>query len=435
MFELEWGLRYGVPMKAVQEVTIPLSRFNDLIAGCDLNERQRRWCYGFIAHEIGYGGITAVARALGVSPLTVKAGLKEVSNSSESSNDAESDAPTQLPDGRIRRPGGGRKRAENSQPGLTAALKELLESSTVGDPMRVIFWTTLSLRKIENNLEERGFHASHTLVGRLLEELGYSKQVNQKMVQIGLPHPDRDAQFSFINQKSKEFLSEGLPVISVDCKKKENLGNFKNNGSKYRPVGNPRKTFEHDWLIKRLGKVAPYGIYVLNDNTGFVNLGQTSDTAEFAGESIARWWHYFGEANFKGLKKLYIICDGGGSNGCRVRLWRYVLATIAESYGIEIHVSHLPPGTSKWNKVEHRLFCYITKNWAGRPLVDVETVINLIRNTTTKTGLKVACQRDDNVYFRGTTISDEEFEKILWEPVGEFPQWNYVILGFRPEEK
>lgn len=421
-------------MKAVQEVTIPLRRFTDLIDGCDLNERQRRWCYGFIAHEIGYGGTTAVARALSVSPLTVKVGLKEVAKSIESDGDS-NNSPTEIPTGRIRRPGGGRKRATDTQPGLTVALKELLESSTVGDPMRVILWTTLSLRKIEDYLEEKGFKASHSLIGRLLEELGYSKQVNQKMVQIGSPHPDREAQFRFINQKSKEFLSEGVPVISVDCKKKENLGNFKNNGAEYRPTGDPRKTFDHDWLIKRLGKVAPYGIYVLNSNTGFVNLGQSCDTAEFAGESVARWWHYFGEPNFKGTKKLYITCDGGGSNGCRVRLWKYVLATIAESYGIEIHVSHLPPGTSKWNKVEHRLFCYITKNWAGQPLVDVETVINLIRNTTTKNGLKVECQKDNNVYFRGASISDEEFDSIQLEPEGEFPLWNYVIRGFRTEEK
>lgn len=413
-------------MKAIQEVTIPLEKFNHLINGCALDERQRRWFYGFLASEIGYGGAAAVARSLGVSPITVKAGLQEVVAGAEAPKDSE-----KLPKGRIRRAGGGRKRADQIQPGLRECLNELLESSTVGDPMRVILWTTLSLRKIAENLEQKGFKASHTLVASLLMEMGYSKQVNQKMIQLGKPHPDRDAQFQFINRKSEEFLSLGLPVISVDCKKKENLGNFKNNGQEYRPKGEPRHTYDHDWLIKELGKVAPYGVYVLNDNTGFVNLGQSADTAEFAGESIGRWWHYIGEGNFPGAKKLYVVCDGGGSNGCRVRLWKYVLAVFAEFYGLEVHVSHLPPGTSKWNKVEHRLFSYISKNWAGKPLIDIQTVVSLIANTTTKAGLKVVCHPDNNVYFRGAVITDEEYDKILLEPVGEFGNWNYIIRGFR----
>lgn len=410
-------------MKAISEVTVPLSKLNALIVGCDLNERQRRWFYGFIANEIGYGGTSAVARALDVSPITVKAGQNEVSGNEEAASEADAE--------RIRRPGGGRKQAVKKQPELMQALKELLESSTAGDPMRVIFWTTLSLRKIEAYLQGKGFNASHVLVSRLLSDMGYSKQVNQKMLQLGAPHPDRDKQFEFINTKSKEFLKQGNPVISVDCKKKENIGNFKNNGASYRKKADPVQVLDHDFQIQKLGKVAPYGIYVLNDNTGFVNLGQSSDTAEFAAESVARWWHYIGETNFKS-KKLYIICDGGGSNGCRVRLWKYVLATIAASYGLEIHVSHLPPGTSKWNKVEHRLFCYITKNWQGQPLVDIETVINLISNTSTTKGLKVKCMVDDNVYFRGSVISDEEFETIDIERIGELGQWNYIIRGFRP---
>ena len=282
-----------------------------------------------------------------------------------------------------------------------------------------------------NTLKNKVFKASHTLVASLLSEMGYSRQVNQKMIQLGKPHPDRDAQFQFINRKSEEFLSLGLPVISVDCKKKENLGNFKNNGQEYRPKGEPRHTYDHDWLIKELGKVAPYGVYVLNDNTGFVNVGQSADTAEFAGESISRWWHYIGEENFPGAKKLYVVCDGGGSNGCRVRLWKYVLAVFAEFYGLEVHVSHLPPGTSKWNKVEHRLFSYISKNWAGKPLIDIQTVVSLIASTSTKTGLKVVCQPDNNVYLRGVAITDEEFARILLEPVGDFGNWNYIIRGFK----
>lgn len=412
-------------MKAVQEVTIPLKNFAQLIAGCALDERQRRWFYGSLASEIGYGGAAAVARSLGVSPITVKAGLQEVAGSGERPDIKK------LPKGRIRRAGGGRKRADQSQPGMRESLNTLLESSAVGDPVRVILWTTLSLRKIAEHLEKQGFKASHTLVASLLSEMGYSKQVNQKMIQLGKPHPDRDAQFQFINRKSEEFLSLGLPVISVDCKKKENLGNFKNNGQEYRPKGEPRHTYDHDWLIKELGKVAPYGVYVLNDYTGFVNVGQSADTAEFAGESISRWWHYIGEENFPGAKKLYVVCDGGGSNGCRVRLWKYVLAVFAEFYGLEVHVSHLPPGTSKWNKVEHRLFSYISKNWAGKPLIDIQTVVSLIASTSTKTGLKVVCQPDNNVYLRGVAITDEEFDRILLEPVGDFGNWNYIIRGFK----
>jgi len=228
------------------------------------------------------------------------------------------------------------------------ALAEVLERSTYGDPQRVICWTTLSLRKIQDELNSQGFQISHVVISELLEEMGYSKQVNQKMLQVSKPHPDRDAQFQFINEKCKAWLSMGLPVISIDCKKKENLGNFKNGGAEYRPKGKPRHVYDHDWLIKELGKVAPFGIYNLNNNVGYVNLGQSRDTAEFASESVARWWHFIGEENFPGCRKLFIVCDGGGSNGSRVRLWKWALACFAEFYGLEIHVSHLPPGTSKW---------------------------------------------------------------------------------------
>ena len=432
-------------MQAVRTLNVPLARFKQFVEFGELNERQRRGLYGFIAKEIGYGGATAVARELEVSAITVKMGLVEFSDFESKSENLTNDQTSEpreenkkpeensqpLAPGRIRRPGGGRKPAVVLQPGLVDAVREILESSTIGDPMRVIYWTTLSLRKIQDILATKGYVVSHTLVARIVEDLGYSKQVNQKMIQLGTPQPDRDEQFKFINEKSNDFLAKGVPVISIDCKKKENIGNFKNNGAEYRPKKDPRKTYDHDWYLKHLGKVAPYGIYVLNDNTGFVNLGQTSDTAEFAGESVARWWHYLGEPNFKDCKKLYIVSDGGGSNGSRVRLWKWVLATIAESYGLEIHVSHLPPGTSKWNKVEHRLFCYISKNWAGKPLTDIETVVNLIGNTTTKSRLKVTCQVDNNVYLRGASISDEEFAQIDMEPDEKFGNWNYVIRGFK----
>lgn len=433
-------------MRAVTHITIPLQELSKVLLITDLNERQRRELYGFMAIQIGYGGVAAVSGALKVSPITVRKGVKDFSELSENNMDAATvgevtaqDAPKQQPSKRkpphsqrIRRPGGGRKSLVSKEPGLLDYIKKLLEETTFGDPMRVITWTTLSLRKIQEKLVAAGFKVSHTVVGELIESLGYSKQVNQKMLQVNDPHPDRDAQFRFINEKSKEFLAQGLPVVSVDCKKKENIGNFKNAGAEYRPKGQPRPVLDHDFEIKELGKVAPYGVYVLNDNTAFINLGVSSDTAEFAGESLGRWWHAVGEKNFN-TKKLYVICDGGGSNGSRVRLWKYVLAQMAELYGLEIHVSHLPPGTSKWNKIEHRVFSYISKNWQGQPLVDIQTVINLISSTTTKGGLVVDCVLDEHAYMRGIQISDEEFAKIDLERSEPLGSWNYIIRGFKEE--
>lgn len=423
-------------MLAVTHITIPLSELHEMLRITNLNERQRRELSGFLASKIGYGGIAAVSRAFGMSAKTVRKGYEEFLKLSENnlspSAIEKAPRPKTAKRERIRRPGGGRKSLLVKYPRIQQALLDILESTTYGDPMRVITWTTLSLRMIQEILKSQGFKASHTAVGELIELLGYSKQVNQKMLQVNEPHPDRDAQFAFINEKSKEFLSLGLPVVSVDCKKKENLGNFKNSGAEYRPKRNPRPVLDHDFVLPELGKVAPYGIYVLNDNTAFVNLGTSSDTAEFAGESLGRWWHAVGMKNSTG-NKLYVVCDVGGSNGARVRLWKFVLAQMAELYGIEIHVSHLPPGTSKWNKVEHRLLCYITQNWQGQPLTDIETVVNLISSTKTKKGLVVDCVVDDNKYRRSTKISADEFEKIDLEKIGEFGQWNYVIRGFKHE--
>ena len=413
-------------MRAITHLTLSADKFKDYLEKADIDEKQRRLLYGFLASNIGYGGVTAIARALSVSSKTVRRGLSEYEE-----NNAVADEDAQASPRRIRKAGGGRKRLTAKQPGLAEALLKILERNTYGDPMRVLCWTTLSLRKIQEELAAQGFKISHTVVGEQLTALGYSKQVNQKMLQVNEPHPDRDAQFRFINQKSEEFIAANLPLISIDCKKKENIGNFKNNGQEYRESGCPRPVLDHDFEIKQLGKVAPFGIYVVNDNTAFVNLGTSSDTAEFAAESVNRWWHYIGSQNFPGAKKLFITCDGGGSNGYRVRLWKWMLAHMAERYELEIHVSHLPPGTSKWNKIEHRLFCYISKNWAGQPLVDIETAINLISNTKTKGGLKVSCKLDENVYQRGIKIEDEEFERIDIERIGDFGQWNYIIRGFK----
>lgn len=419
-------------MRSPSHANIELAKYRLLVLKAGLNERQSRILYGFLATEIGFGGQKAVSEAMGVSHMTVRKGQSEFEGAVE---DATAVGADEVMRGRIRRPGGGRKSAVEKQPGLLQELEELLNPATFGDPQRVIVWTTLSLRKISELLASKGFIVSHTVVGQLLEELGYSKQVNQKMLQVSEPHPDRDEQFKFINAKSKTFLENGDPVISIDCKKKENIGNFKNNGAEYRPKGTPRHVLDHDFQLADLGKVAPYGVYVVNDNTAFVNLGTSSDTAEFAGESIWRWWDCVGSQVFGTRRKLFITCDGGGSNGCRIRLWKVALARLAEQTGLEIHVSHLPPGTSKWNKIEHRLFCYISKNWQGQPLVDIETVVKLISSTTTKRGLKVDCVVDQNTYERGLAVSDEAFAAIDLEPIAPFGQWNYIIRGFKSESE
>ena len=248
------------------------------------------------------------------------------------------------------------------------------------------------------------------------------------MLQVGEPHPDRNRQFEFINSKAENFLRQGLPVISVDTKKKENIGNFKNNGQEYRKSGDPRKVLDHDFPIPELGKVAPYGVYVLNDNTGFVNLGTDHDTAEFAVESIFRWWTTIGKHTFPDADKIYINCDNGGSNGSRLHLWKYELQQFANITGLEIHISHFPPGTSKWNKIEHRLFCYISKSWQGQPLIDIETVVQLISNTTTSKGLKVICRVDNNKYELSRKIPEEEYKNIHIISEEILGDWNYIII-------
>jgi hypothetical protein len=257
--------------------------------------------------------------------------------------------------------------------------------------------------------------------------LGYSKQANQKMLQVGNAHPDRNEQFEYINKKAKAFIKLDEPVISVDTKKKENVGNFKNPGQEYRRNKDPRKVWDHDFPIKELGKISPYGVYNLNLNIGFVNVGTSHDTAEFSVESIFRWWKTVGERTFPNARKLMITCDCGGSNGYRSKLWKYQLSQLAKRIGIEIHVCHFPPGTSKWNKIEHRLFCYISKRWQGKPLIDIETVINLIGSTTTETGLKVICQRDDTIYEVAKTVSDKDFESIKIDKIVPFENWNYLF--------
>jgi hypothetical protein len=380
-----------------------------------LNEAQKRI---FLASEaIGYGrgGISEVERISGVSRPTIRKGISEIKNKKG-------------PAERIRTEGGGRKAIEIKQPSIEEEILKLVDGSRYGDPMRVLSYTTESLRKIEDELKSKGIKAGRTAIAKILDTMKYSRQQNKKMEQVGEPHPDRNAQFEHINKTASEYLAAGNPVISVDTKKKENIGNFKNNGSEYRRKKEPRKVLDHDFPLDELGKIAPYGVYNLNHNTGFVNVGVSHDTSEFAVESISRWWETVGKRTFPNKKKIYITADSGGSNGCRVRMWKYQLQQFADRTGLEIEVSHFPRGTSKWNKVEHRLFCYISKNWQGKPLVDVQTAIDLIGSTATTTGLNVVCVRDDTEYKLAKKVSDKDFESINIDKIPPFVLWNYKIL-------
>lgn len=389
----------------------------------NLNETQKRLLQGSIADALGHGGVSYVNSITGTARNTITHGIGDLNSTPDEGAKGENAEKHH----RIRKPGGGRKKVSEKQPGLYQDIEELIDPKTYGDPMKPLRWTTLSLRKIAEELSKKGYTVSQNIVSRALDALGYSKQKNQKMYQVGNQHPDRNAQFQHINETAQAYLEKGEPVISIDTKKKENVGNFKNNGSEYRKEKNPRKVLDHDFPIPELGKVNPYGVYVLNNNTGFVNLGTSHDTAEFAGESVYRWWETVGKNTFPRAKRLYINCDGGGSNSSRRWVWKYQLQLLANKTGLEIEVSHFPPGTSKWNKVEHRLFCYISKNWQGQPLIDIETIVSLIGSTTTKKGLKVICQVDNNIYATGKKITDEEKAGINIEFLEPFTQWNYII--------
>lgn len=392
-----------------------------------LNEKQKRLFLGIIASELGHGGVAFVNSVSGTARQTIINGAAEAGL--ESTQD-EPDSPKKTD--RVRKPGAGRKSLTEKYPDLHEKIQSLIDKDTYGNPENPLMWTTWSVRKIaEQLLACFGYDIHFTSVGKELDAMGYSRQQNQKMCQIGDQHPDRDAQFRYINETAEQFLEAGDPVISIDTKKKENIGNFKNNGSEYRPKGEPRRVLDHDFPLPELGKVAPYGVYVLNNNTGFINLGISHDTPEFAGESVRAWWNAIGKNMFPGAKRIYVTCDNGGSNGSRIWLFKHFLQEISNETGLEIHVSHFPPGTSKWNKIEHRLFCYISKNWQGQPLIDIETVVNLISSTTTKTGLEVVCTVDANTYETGLKITEEQKKIINITFVGPNEKWNYII---RPNE-
>ena len=364
------------------------------------DEKSKRILLSKAADVYGYGGKAHIVALTGTTYPTLIAGKADSENDEVISSN------------RIRKEGGGRKPITEMFPGITDIIEQIIDGNTYGDPSKELHWvaSTLSLRKISDILVvEHSISISYVKVSQLLTEMGYSKQVNQKMEQLGVPSPNRNEQFEFIDRTAHEYIINGDPVISVDTKKKENIGNFKNNGAEYRKEKDPRRVLDHDFPIPELGKVAPYGVYVLNDNTGFINLGISHDTSEFAVSSISYWWNAIGRNNFQSAKRIYITCDGGGSNGSRSRNWKYELQQFSNDTGLEIMVSHYPPGTSKWNKIEHRMFCYISKNWQGQPLIDIETVISLIANTTTEKGLTITCQLDEKIYETGRKITDDEF--------------------------
>ena len=384
-----------------------------------LNEKQRRIYLASEAIAIGRGGITEVSRASGVSRSVITAGIKDIN---EGNTDVLSiDAP-------IRRKGAGRKPITETQPGIKEALESLVCDSTFGDPMSPLRWTTKSVRNLAEELAAQGFKISYRKVAYLLEDMGYSLQMNQKMNQVGEEHPDRDAQFRHINEKVKSCQAAGVPVISIDCKKKELIGNFKNAGAEYAPKKHPVEVLDHDFPLPGLGKAAPYGIYDISANEGYVNVGISADTAQFAVASIRSWWNSMGIERYPAATKLMITADGGGSNGSRNRLWKTELQNFANETGLEIIVCHFPPGTSKWNKIEHRMFSQISKNWRGRPLESLAVIVNLIAATTTRTGLTIQCQLDLTQYPKGIKISDDELASV--NIVGDIfhPNWNYTIL-------
>ena len=379
-----------------------------------LDERGRRLFAATEANSAGYGGIAAVTRITGIAASTIGRGLGELAHN------------VGLEAGRLRRPGGGRKPLVANDPGLLPALLALVEPTARGDPMSALRWTCKSLRRLAAELTARGHPVSHTVVGELLTQQKFSLQANRKTREGG-DHPDRDAQFLHIDQSVADALAAKQPVISVDTKKKELVGDFKNAGREWRPKGRPEDVRVHDFLIKELGRAVPYGIYDLAANAGWVSVGMDNDTAAFSVQTIRRWWSSVGRVRYPEAKSLVITADGGGSNGSRVRLWKRELHRLASEIGIDIMVHHLPPGTSKWNKIEHRLFSYISQNWRAKPLVSYRVIVELIGATTTNSGLEVHCELDTNAYPKGIAVSDAEFNAINMTRAEFHGEWNYTI--------
>lgn len=385
-----------------------------------LDERLRRLYAAAEAKAIGHGGITLVQKATGVARGSIKQGLKELLPSQRTPSGDSSNQ-------RIRRIGGGRKASVKDDAKLLAALESLVEPVTRGDPESPLRWTCKSLRQLESELRSQGYAVSHTSIGVLLKKLGYSLQGNRKTLEGG-DHPDRNAQFEFINERAKDAMHNGQPVISVDTKKKELVGQYKNGGKELRPIGNPEEVNVYDFVDKELGRANPYGVYDIINNLGWVSVGTDHDTASFAVATIRRWWFGMGKELYPDAQELFIMADGGGSNGSRVRLWKLELQNLANELNIPIRVSHFSPGTSKWNKIEHRLFSYISMNWRGKPLVTHEAIVNLIAATTTRKGLRVRAELDPGHYPKGIKVTDEELKTVHIVREDFHGEWNYSIL-------
>lgn len=385
-----------------------------------LSEKTQRIWAAIEAQSLGRGGITYVNQATGLSRTTIYEGIKESAEPPQLQKEKKALQ-------RIRKPGGGRKKVRELDPKILSDIESLIEPMTRGDPESPLLWTCKSTTKIAEELQVMGHRVSQRTVCDLLSELGYSLQSNKKTKE-GANHPDRNAQFLYISESVKKFLKKGNPVISVDTKKKELIGEFKNNGQEWCKKGEPIEVKVHDFVDRELGKVIPYGIYDMLENKGWVSVGIDHDTAEFAVESIRRWWYEMGLPLYPIATEILITADCGGSNGSRVRLWKFELQKLATELGIVIHVHHFPPGTSKWNKIEHRMFSHITKNWRGRPLTSREVVVNLISNTRTKTGsLEIRAALDEKKYDTGRKVTDEEFKSIQIENSEFHGEWNYWI--------
>jgi hypothetical protein len=387
-----------------------------------MDERVRRQWAASEAIALGRGGISLTSQATGLARNTIAQGIHEL-------NERQLHSETTVSD-RVRRVGAGRKRVTETDPSLLKALDALVDPSTRGHPESPLRWTCKSTRKLAAELQKQKHSVCARTVAALLIEEGYSLQANRKTTE-GKQHPDRNAQFEYIQKRVLEFLKKSQPIVSIDTKKKELVGEFKNGGEEWQPQGEPEKVKVHDFPDKKLGKVAPYGVYDYTNNEGWVSVGISHDTAQFAGNSVKRWWREMGSPRFPRASELLITADGGGSNSSRCRLWKIALQDVADETGLKLTVCHFPPGTSKWNKIEHRLFCFITKNWRGRPLTSYEVIVNLISNTTTEQGLIVKAAIDETVYATGIEVSEEELAKVLLTRASFHGEWNYTI---RPQQ-
>jgi Rhodopirellula transposase DDE domain len=392
-----------------------LSEFFSVVSPL-MDERQRRLVAGAAARLLGRGGPTVVARAAEMSRSTVVAGAKEI------------DAGEAVPADRVRREGGGRKANIDKDPNLLLELDDLVSPDARGDPMSPLRWTSKSTYALSDALGAKGFSASPTLVGQLLREMGYSLQATAKQKE-GAQHADRDAQFRHINDTAVAFMAEGEPVISVDCKKKELVGEYSNAGKEWQPKGKPTRTKVHDFIDPEMGKAIPYGVYDLGGDEGWVSVGDDADTAAFAVSTIGRWWAQMGRHRYPKATKLLVCADAGGSNGYRVRAWKAELAKLAAETGLDITVAHYPPGTSKWNRIEHRLFSFITMNWRGRPLTSYRVIVELIANTTTRKDLKVKAELDQGHYPTGVKITDKQLAALPLVKHEWHGEWNYTLTA------